>query len=206
MFKREFKMKKICVYCGSSPGARPEYILAAKKLGQILASQNITLVYGGASVGIMGQVAKATLEAGGDVIGVITKKLVDMEVALKELSQLYVVDTMHERKMRMADISDGFIAMPGGLGTIEEFFEILTWAQLGMHQKPCGLLNVCQYFDKLGEFLDNAVSEQFIEAEHRNMVLIDENPEVLLQKFESYQAPINNKAQWVIRMSNNMDK
>ena len=198
-------MKRICVFCGSSPGARQEYLRVAKILGQTLASRNITLVYGGASVGLMGQLAKATLQAGGEVIGVITKKLLDMEVALTELSQLYVVDTMHERKARMADLSDGFIALPGGLGTIEEFFEILTWAQLGIHQKPCGLLNVCQYYDKLVDFLDSAVSEQFIELEHRQMVIIDENPEVLLSKFETYQPPKSNKAEWVIRMTKDLD-
>jgi uncharacterized protein (TIGR00730 family) len=198
-------MKRICVFCGSSPGARPGYVRVARILGQTLASQNITLVYGGASVGLMGLLAKAALQAGGEVIGVITRQLVDMEVALTELPQLYVVDTMHERKARMADLSDGFIALPGGLGTIEEFFEILTWAQLGMHPKPCGLLNVCHYYDKLVDFLDSAVAEQFIELEHREMVIIDENPQLLLAKFATYQPPRTNKAEWVIRMTNDLE-
>jgi uncharacterized protein (TIGR00730 family) len=154
----------------------------------------------------MGMLAKATLEAGGEVIGVITKGLLEGKIASKELSQLYVVDTMHERKAQMAELSDGFIALPGGLGTLEEFFEVLTWAQLGFHEKPCGLLNVCHYFDPLLNFLDTALAEQFIEPEHREMVMTDEEPEGLLRKFEVYKPPKINKVAWALEMTRNLGK
>jgi uncharacterized protein (TIGR00730 family) len=199
-------MKRICVFCGSSPGARPEYVQAARQLGHALVKKNITLVYGGASVGVMGVIAKTVLEAKGDVIGVITRGLVEKEVAFTQLSDLRIVDSMHERKALMVELSDGFIALPGGLGTIEEFFEVLTWAQLGLHTKPCGLLNVCQYYTKLMDFLDHSVDEQFVEGEHRSMVLVDENPEVLLKKFEAYQPPKIDKAKWILQMTNNMKR
>ena len=195
-------MKRICVFCGSSLGTKPEYVRAAVLLGQTLANKNIGLVYGGGSVGLMGKIAHAVLQHGGDVTGVIPKELVEKEVAFTELSDLRVVGSMHERKALMEEISDGFIALPGGLGTIEEFFEILTWAQLGMHKKPCGLLNVGHYYDKLVEFLDYAVNQQFIEGEHRSMLLIEKNPEILLKKFKGYQPPKVDKAEWALRMSN----
>jgi uncharacterized protein (TIGR00730 family) len=194
-------MKRISVFCGSSPGARPEYARAAIELGHALARGSIGLVYGGACVGVMGAIAKAVLEKGGEVIGVIPRDLARKNVAFTELSDLRVVNSMHERKALMAELSDGFIALPGGLGTAEEFFEILTWAQLGIHQKPCGLLNVCGYYSELIGFLDHAVGQQFIEAEHRAMVLIDESPESLLRKFESYQPPTADKAEWILRMN-----
>jgi uncharacterized protein (TIGR00730 family) len=196
------EIKRICVFCGSSLGAKPEYVRAAVQLGQTLANKNIGLVYGGGSVGLMGKIAHAVLQHGGGVIGVIPKELVEKEVGFTDLSDLRVVGSMHERKALMEKISDGFIALPGGLGTIEEFFEVLTWAQLGMHQKPCGLLNVCQYYDKLVEFLDHAVNHQFIEGEHRSMMLIENNPETLLKKFEEYQPPKVDKAEWALRISN----
>lgn len=176
-------------------------MLAARDLGITLAKREITLVYGGASVGLMGQVAKACLEEGGEVIGVITRKLVEMEVAYTQLAQLHVVETMHERKAKMADLADGFIALPGGLGTIEEFFEVLTWSQLGMHKKPCGLLNTNQYYDRLLDFLDLAVEQRFIEDTHRGMILMDEDPAGLLEKFDVYQAPQADKAAWVRHMT-----
>jgi uncharacterized protein (TIGR00730 family) len=194
-------MRRICVFCGSSPGARPEYLEAAVHLGHTLARNNIGLVYGGARVGIMGRVAESVLEKGGDVIGVIPKALVEKEVAFTGLADLRVVDSMHDRKALMADLADGFIALPGGLGTIEEFFEIVTWAQLGIHSKPCGLLNVNQYFRKLMDFLDHTVTERFVEREHRSMILMDDDPERLLRKFEAYQPPLTDKAQWVLRFS-----
>jgi uncharacterized protein (TIGR00730 family) len=194
-------MRRICVFCGSSPGARPEYLDAAVHLGHTLARNNIGLVYGGARVGIMGRVAESVLEKGGDVIGVIPKALVEKEVAFTGLADLRVVDSMHDRKALMADLADGFIALPGGLGTIEEFFEIVTWAQLGIHSKPCGLLNVNQYFRKLMDFLDHTVTERFVEREHRSMILMDDDPERLLRKFEAYQPPLTDKAQWVLRFS-----
>ncbi len=198
-------MERICVFCGSSPGAKPDYILAARHLARTLAARNVTLIYGGSRVGLMGQVAKACLEAGGEVIGVIPRKLVEMELAYTELAQLHVVDSMHERKALMADLADGFIALPGGLGTVEEFFEVLTWAQLGMHPKPCGLLNTCHYYDKLVAFLDEMVEQQFVELPHREMLQIDEDPEELLKKFEIYQAPQTSKAAWVLEMTKTLE-
>ena len=194
-------MQRICVFCGSSPGAKPDYIQTARLLGSTLAQRNITLVYGGASVGLMGQLARACLDAGGRVIGVIPKALVGMEVAYTQLTQLEVVGSMHERKARMAELADGFIALPGGLGTLEEFFEVLTWAQLGMHQKPCGLLNIDHYYDPLVAFLDRAVEQQFIEQAHREMIQLDESVDGLLSKFELYQPPQSNKITWVRQMT-----
>jgi len=194
-------LKRICVYCGSSPGARPEYAQVARQLGQALASRDIGLVYGGGRVGVMGEIAEAVIEAGGEVIGVIPRELVDKEVAFTELSDLRVVPSMHKRKALMVELSDGFIALPGGLGTFEEFFEVLTWAQLNIHHKPCGLLNVCGYYTKLIGFLDHAVDEQFIEAGHRGMLLIDEEPEGLLRQFGGYQPPKVDKAAWALQMA-----
>jgi len=194
-------MKRICVFCGSSPGSGPEYLHAAKNLGYTLARKDLGLVYGGAKVGLMGKIAEAVLEKGGEVIGVIPKGLVEKKVAFAGLADLRVVDSMHERKALMADLSDGFIALPGGLGTIEEFFEVVTWAQLGIHPKPCGLLNVKQYFNWLLDFLDHTVNENFVELEHRSMILVDENPEKLLHKFETYHPPIIDKAKWVLQLS-----
>jgi hypothetical protein len=164
-----------------------------------MVSRNIDLVYGGASIGIMGEIANAVLEEGGDVIGIIPKGLFVKEVAHTGITELREVDSMHERKALMADLSDGFIALPGGLGTIEEIMEIITWSQLGMHSKPCGLLNVCHYYDKLIDFLDHAVSEQFIKTSHRSTILIDERVDVLLEKFEAYKTPETGK--WINRKS-----
>ena len=193
-------MKRVCVFCGSSPGARPEYVDAAILLGRTLAQRKIGLVYGGGKVGLMGYTAEAASQAGGEVIGVIPKGLVKKEVAFTGLSDLRVVDTMHERKALMAELSDGFIAMPGGLGTLEEFFEALTWAQLGMHGKPCGFLNICHYYDSILGFLDCAVSEQFIDQAHRDMVLVDESPGALLDQFEAYKPPTSDKAAWALQL------
>ncbi len=190
-------MKRLCVYCGSSPGSQPDYSAAAKNLGCALVKRNIGLVYGGASVGVMGVIANTVLGEGGDVIGIIPQHLVDKEVAHTGLSDLRVVKSMHERKTLMAELSDGFIALPGGLGTLEEIFEILTWAQLGIHQKPCGLLNVCDYYRSLIDFLDHAVAERFIKGVHRTMLLVEEQPERLLEHFERYKAPAVGK--WVDR-------
>ena len=150
-------MKRVCVFCGSSPGARPAYTELARRLGSILARRGMTLVYGGGNVGLMGVLANAVLAGGGNVIGVIQQAMVYLEVAHTGFPDLRIVGSMHERKALMADLADAFIALPGGLGTLEEFCEILTWAQLGMHQKPCGLINVENYFDQLIAFLDDAV-------------------------------------------------
>ena len=195
-------MNRICVFCGSSPGTRPEYLQAAEALGRECVRRDLGLVYGGASVGLMGRLAETVLTSGGNVIGVIPFSLVEREVALSDLSDLRVVGSMHERKALMAELSDGFVALPGGLGTIEEFFEVLTWTQLGIHEKPCGLLNVSGYFDSLVEFLDHAVEQQFIRPENRSMVLVDKDPRPLLDMFESYERPTFDKAEWILSMSN----
>lgn len=194
-------MKSICVFCGSSPGVKLDYTKAAELLGRTLAARKITLVYGGAKVGIMGKLANACLDGGGEVVGVITKKLVGMGVAYENLAHLHIVDTMHERKAKMAELSDGFITLPGGLGTMEEFFEIVSLAQLGIHVKPCGLLNICGYFDKLLSFLNQTVDQQFVKPADIDMIQIDESPEELLKKFENYQAPKGDKAAWIIEMT-----
>ncbi len=187
-------MKHICVFCGSNLGAQSEYVAAARHLGQVLAARQITLVYGGACAGTMGEIADSVLAAGGHVIGVIPQALVE-KVAHRGLSDLRVVASMHERKALMAELADGFIALPGGLGTFEEFFEVLTWAQLGLHHKPCGLLNVCGYYQPLIDFLDHAVAQRFLKAEHRAMALLDDDPERLLDQFTLYRPPPVSK--WV---------
>lgn len=190
-------MKKICVYCGSSPGLRPEYIAAARFLAEELLARNIGLVYGGAHVGIMGEIADTVLSGGGEVTGIIPKALVEREVSHAGLTELIIVDSMHERKAMMADLSDGFIALPGGLGTIEELFEILTWAQLGFHKKPCGLLNASGYYDHLSAFLDHTVAEGFVMEAHRSMLMVEKNPVTLLDRFATYEPPLVNK--WIGR-------
>lgn len=190
-------MKRLCVYCGANPGAKPEYMEAARQLGQELVKRNIDLVYGGASVGIMGEIADTVLAQGGEVIGVIPQALVDKEVSHNGLTELIVVKSMHERKAVMADHSDGFIAMPGGLGTMEELFEVLTWAQLGFHNKPCSLLNVLSYYDPLIQFIDHAVEQQFIRTIHRGLLLTESEPADLLDALENYQPSHIDK--WISR-------
>ena len=182
-------MKSIAVFCGSGMGARPSYREGAIELGQELARQAITLVYGGASVGLMGTVADAVLEAGGKAIGVLPKMLDDREIAHRGLTELIVVNSMHERKMKMSELADGFIALPGGPGTMEEFFEIFTWAQLGLHGKPCGILNVDRYFDLLLAFFRHMNEPQFLQDKYAPMVLSDSSPPGLLVKFRAYQPP-----------------
>ncbi|HEX7549100.1 MAG TPA: TIGR00730 family Rossman fold protein [Candidatus Methylomirabilis sp.] len=194
-------MRRVCVFCGSSVGARPEYREAARALARALTRRGIGLVYGGSRVGVMYEIAATALEAGGEVIGVIPQELVDKEVAFTGLSDLRIVGSMHERKALMAELSDGFIALPGGLGTIEELLEVLTWAQLGLHKKPCGLLNVCQYFDALVGFLDHAVGQRFIKPEHLGMLLIEEDPEALLARFGRYHAPSVDKTGWALGLA-----
>lgn len=193
-------MKRICVFCGSSPGTRPEYARAAQQLGVLLAQRKIGLVFGGGKVGLMGQLARAALENGGEVIGVIPKELHEKKVAFSGLSDLRVMGSMHERKALMAELADGFMALPGGLGTLEEIFEILTWAQLGMHHKPCGLLNVGNFYTSLLAFLDQVVAQGFLDAAHRSMILTAENPEDLLQQFESYRPSTADKAALALGM------
>lgn len=190
-------MKRIAVYCGSNQGTRPEYAAAAASLGTQLARENLELVYGGGMVGLMGILADAVLQNGGHVIGVIPEKLVIKEVVHEKLPDLRVVKTMHERKALMAELSDAFIAMPGGYGTLEEFCEVVTWSQLGLHAKPCGLLNVKGYYDPLTALLDHAVGERFLRPEHRELVLIDEEPERLLERLAGYRPPALDK--WLDR-------
>ena len=182
-------INSICVYCGSSAGRREVYAEAAKNLAEALVKRNIRLVYGGAGIGIMGTLADRVLELGGQVIGVIPKALAHKEVAHANLTELYVTESMHERKMRMAELSDGFIALPGGIGTLEELFEMLTWAQLGFHQKPCGVLNVDGYYDSLIGFLDHVVQEEFVRPIHRSLLMVEGNPDTLLERYQHYQAP-----------------
>jgi uncharacterized protein (TIGR00730 family) len=182
-------MQFICVYCGSNPGRVADYRNAARQLGYELADRNLGLVYGGASVGVMGAVADAVLERGGKAVGVIPHALATKEVSHHGLDELFVVDSMHQRKAKMAELSDGFIALPGGWGTIEEIFEMLTWAQLGFHEKPCGLLNVAGYYDQLFGFLENAIAEQFVKPEYRPMIMMDDSPSSLLRRFSAYRAP-----------------
>ncbi len=182
-------MNSICVFCGSSPGNDPAYAEAASRLGRILAERDTTLVYGGGHVGLMGVVADAALGAGGDVVGVMPRSLVDREIGHTGLTKLHVVGSMHERKALMSELSDGFVALPGGNGTLEEFFEVLTWAQLGEHGKPCGLLNVAGYYDPLLRVFDRMVEKDFLRGTHRELVLVAEDPSSLLQRFEGYEPP-----------------
>ena len=181
-------MKRICVYCGSRSGLGAAYTEAAAALADALCNRDLGLVYGGASVGMMGTVADGVLARGGEAIGVIPESLVSKEVAHQGLNELVVTPDMHERKKVMADRADGFIAMPGGLGTLEEIFEILTWAQLRFHAKPCGLLNVNGYFDPLVAFLDNAVAEGFIHPDHRALLRVADEPGTLLGTL-GFEAP-----------------
>jgi uncharacterized protein (TIGR00730 family) len=176
-------------------------MMAARQMGAALAQRGLTLVYGGGRTGLMGQLAEATLRAGGQVIGVIPQEMVSADVALTELADLRVVRSMHERKSTMAELADGFVAMPGGLGTLEEFFEALTWAQLSLHDKPCGLLNVGGYYDRLIDFLDLAVEQGFVHALHREMVLVAEDAEALLRQFEDYAPARLKKTDWILRLA-----
>lgn len=186
-------MKRICVYCGSSRGNSPDYANAARSLAETLVEEDLSLVFGGSSKGVMGVVADHMMALGGEVIGVIPQSLKDKEVAHDGLTRLHIVDSMHDRKSMMAVLSDGFIAMPGGTGTLEEIIETLTWAQLQFHGKPCGLLNTKGYFNQLLAFLDHAVGEGFLRQGHRDILSVDSDPGVLLEKFRRYDAPIIEK-------------
>lgn len=180
-------MKRICVYCGSSNGTRTVYTTAAHELATELVQRGVELVYGGADKGLMGIIANAVLEQGGKVHGVIPRLLCDKEVAHENLTELHIVGSMHERKKMMAELSDGFIAMPGGYGTLEEIIEIVTWQQLRIHGKPCGLLNVDGYYDPLSTYLDHAREEGFLRAENRSILMSDSSASALLDQFERYQ-------------------
>lgn len=180
-------MKSITVFCGSSSGFRPEYAEAAKNLARELVRENIRLIYGGGRVGLMGIIADEVMKNGGEVIGIIPEALDKKEVAHRGITELRVVGSMHERKAMMAELADGFIAMPGGIGTFEEFFEILTWAQLGFHDKPCGILNVANYYDGLLSLCNNAVKEGFLRQIHSELILDDSDAASLLEKMKNYQ-------------------
>ena len=188
-------MKRICVFCGSNNGITTVYSEAARVMGLVLSRRRIGLVYGGGSIGLMRIIADTVLREGGEVIGVIPEALATKEVAHRGLKDLRVVGSMHERKALMVELSDAFIALPGGYGTLEEFCEVLTWAQLGLHRKPCGILNVKGFYDPLLSFFDHAVSEGFVREVHRSLILVDEDPERLLDKLIDYQPPVLDK--WI---------
>ncbi len=180
-------MKKICVFCGSNAGARPEYADAARALAAEMSAHGLGLVYGGGNVGLMGILADAMLDAGAEVIGVIPRALVEKEVAHHGVTKLHVVQTMHERKAMMNELCDGFIALPGGFGTLEEFFEVLTWSQLGYHRKPCGLLDVAGYYEGLARMLDHGVAEKFISPRHRALVIAETDVSRLVQRLAEFK-------------------
>ena len=190
-------MKSLCVFCGSSPGQDPAYANLAAQLGRTLAQRNIGVVYGGGRAGLMGVLADAALAAGGEVIGVIPQALMVKELAHAGLSELHVVASMHERKALMAERADGMIALPGGFGTLEEWFEVLTWSQLGFHAKPCGLLNVAGYYDPLLAFLDHTVDERFVQRAHRDMIIASTSSVDLLRMMAEFHAPVFEK--WIDR-------
>lgn len=175
-------MNRICVFCGSSAGRSDLYVRTARELARSLVRHNLGLVYGGARVGCMGVIADTVLESGGSAVGVIPRSMVDREIAHSGLSELHIVDTMHQRKALMADLSDGFIALPGAYGTLDEFFEILTWAQLGIHNKPVGLLNTAKFYDPLLTFLDRSTEEGFLKEDNRNLFLVETSPDRLVER------------------------
>lgn len=188
-------LKSLCVYCGSSSGRNEAYGAAARTLAQTMVERGIRLVYGGASVGIMGAVADEVLRLGGEAVGVIPEALMRKELAHSGLTELHVTPSMHARKTLMAELADAFVALPGGIGTFEEIFEVWTWAQLGFHHKPCGLLNVAAYYDRLIAFLDHSASEAFVRADQRRMLVVESAPAALLDRFASYTPPLSPK--WV---------
>jgi uncharacterized protein (TIGR00730 family) len=191
------ELKRICVFCGSSKGRNAQYADNAADVGRELARRGIGLVYGGGNIGLMGLLADAALAEGGDVIGVIPESLMAREVGHRGLRDLRIVKTMHERKALMAELCDGFIALPGGFGTFEEFFEVLTWSQLGLHPKPCGVLNVSGFFDPLLQLIDHAVAEHFVRPAHRELVLVETSLDRLLRRMEAFQPPPIEK--WIDR-------
>jgi len=190
-------MKRVCVFCGSNMGTRPIYVEASQEMGRALLRRSIGLVYGGGCIGLMGTIADAMMQGGGQVIGVIPDALVDRELAHGDVTELIIVRSMHERKAKMAELSDAFIAMPGGYGTFEEFCEIITWAQLGMHRKPCGILNVDGYYDPLLALFDRAVTEGFVHPANRLLVIENRNPDQLLDMLANYNPPRTEK--WIGR-------
>jgi len=191
-------VERICVFCGASPGARPGYAEAARELARLLTAEGIGVVYGGGGVGLMGALADAVITEGGEVIGVIPRALVDREIAHRDVMDMRVVGSMHERKALMADLSDAFVALPGGIGTLEELFEVYTWAQLGLHQKPCALLNVDGYYDGIADFLGHAVSERFLREETRSLLMVESDPATLVERLTTYE-PREIVPKWIDR-------
>jgi uncharacterized protein (TIGR00730 family) len=190
-------LKRVCVYCGSGVGGQDGYAEAARALGRALVARGLGLVFGGGRIGMMGVLAETVLQGGGEAIGVIPKDLMDKGLGLATATSLRVVGTMHARKALMAELADAFVALPGGFGTAEEFFEALTWAQLGLHTKPCGLLNIKGYFDDLIRFIDHAVEQEFIHPSHRALLLVDRSPEALLTQLTAWKPPpAEDKAVW----------
>ena len=190
-------LERLCVFCGSSLGTHPAYVEAARNIGQLLSQRGIGLVYGGGKLGLMGALADACLREGGRVTGIMPRALVEKEIAHCGLTELRVVESMHERKALMADLADAFIALPGGFGTWEEFCEVLTWSQLGLHRKACGLLNVNDYYGPLIAMADRAVAEGFLRDVHRNLMLSDDDAARLVDKLISYKVPVVDK--WIDR-------
>jgi len=188
-------VRSICVFCGSNAGVGEAYADAARDLARVVAARGLRLVYGGGSIGLMGILAEAALGVGGQVIGVTPRKFVEREVIHAGLSELHVVETLLERKALMAELSDGFVALPGGLGTLDELFEMLTWTQLGIQRKPCALLDVSGYYARLEEFLDHAVTQRFIKPEHRSMLITDTDPAALLDRMAA--APLPDVSKWM---------
>jgi uncharacterized protein (TIGR00730 family) len=191
-------VRRLCVFCGSSPGARPAYGEAAEEFGRLLVAEGIGLVYGGGKVGLMGRLADAVLAAGGEAIGVLPEALVAKEIGHPGLSDLRVVGSMHERKALMADLSDGFVALPGGLGTVEELFEVYTWSQLGLHLKPCALLDVQGYYEGIATFLSHAVEERFLRGDHRDLLIVEREPHTLIERLRRFE-PAAIVPKWIDR-------
>jgi uncharacterized protein (TIGR00730 family) len=181
------RVERICVFCGASPGARPAYRDATAHVARLLAAEGIGVVYGGGGVGLMGALADAVLAEGGEITGVIPRSLVDREIAHRDVTDMRIVGSMHERKALMVELADAFIALPGGIGTLEELFEVYTWAQLGLHQKPCALLNVEGYYDGIADFLAHAVEERFLRDETRELLLVDSEPATLIERLRAFE-------------------
>ncbi len=182
-------MRSICVFCGSSAGNNSTYKGAAVDLGRLLAQKNLRLIYGGGNIGLMGEIAQSVIQGGGSAIGVIPQFLVEKELVYDKLTEIRVVETMHERKATMAELADAFIALPGGFGTLEETVEVLTWAQLGLHEKPIGLLNIDGYYSHLNQFFDHMIAEGFLLGEYKDMLLVEDNPNALLNSLSTYKVP-----------------
>jgi uncharacterized protein (TIGR00730 family) len=191
-------MRRVCVFCGASPGARPEYAEATAELARLLVAEGIGVVYGGGGVGLMGALADAVLAEGGEITGVIPRALIDREIAHRDVADMRVVGSMHERKALMAELADAFVALPGGIGTLEELFEVYTWAQLGLHRKPCALLNVEGYFDGIAAFLAHAVQERFLRVEHLDVLMVERDSAALLERLRDFE-PDAAQPKWIDR-------